>query len=284
MTNPLFSPAMFASERPRRAYLELRVRRSVLIAGILSLLMHVDALLFLPKLPPQSVESGVQGGQSVFAVQLDVPDKPAPPRSPVPASKAAVKPNKSVPVRVKTRLPRPVLATNQPNATFVVPKPAPAVTQATPPKLNPSDFPDMQSYVAAQRVAAGGVDTSSAPSVEQTRDDVIKRNLKSGGTNGIFRVIRMDSYTAEFSFKGWTSDYSNARREVIEVEKGDNPDIEHAMIRKMIELIRRYYKGDFQWDSQRLHRSVMLSARPSDNAGLEDFMMREFFQGDGQLR
>jgi hypothetical protein len=142
----------------------------------------------------------------------------------------------------------------------------------------------MQSFVAAQRVAAGGADATTAPSAEQTRDDVIKRNLKSGGTNGIFRILRMDSYTAEFSFRGWTNDYSNARREVIAVEKGDSPDIERAIIHKMIELIRRYYKGDFQWDSQRLHRVVTLSAKPVDNAGLEDFMMREFFQGDGQLR
>jgi hypothetical protein len=177
-----------------------------------------------------------------------------------------------------------VLATTKPGAAFVVPRSAPVAVQATPPKLNPSDFPDMQSYIAAQRVAAGGAEATSSPSAEQTRDEVIKRNLKSGGTNGIFRILRMDSYTAEFSFRGWTNDYSNARREVIEVEKGDNPDIERAIIRKMIDLIRRYYKGDFQWDSQRLHRVVTLSAKPVDNAGLEDFMMREFFQGDGQLR
>jgi hypothetical protein len=142
----------------------------------------------------------------------------------------------------------------------------------------------MQSYIAAQRIAAGGADSSSAPSAEQARDDIIKRNLKSGGTNGIFRILRMDSYTAEFSFRGWTNDYSNARREVIPVEKGDSPDIEHAIVRKMIALIRRYYKGDFQWDSQRLHNVVTLSARPADNAGLEDFMLAEFFQRDGQLR
>jgi hypothetical protein len=31
------------------------------------------------------------------------------------------------------------------------------------------------------------------------------------------------------------------------------------------------------WISQRLRRDVTLSARPADNAGLEDFLMQEFF-------
>lgn len=283
MTNPPISPAMFASEPPRRAYLELRVRRSVLVAAVLSLLVHVALLLFLPKLPPQSVERGVQGGQSALVVQLSLPDEPAPPQPPVPLTKPAAKHSKSSPAKVKTAIPKRVIATSQPNASFVVPKSAPVAAQTTPNKLNPSDFPDMQSYIAAQRIAAGGAEATPAPSAAQARDDIIKRNLKSGGTNGIFKILRMDSYTAEFSFRGWTNDYSNARREVIEVEKGSSPDIEHAIIRKMIDLIRRYYKGDFQWDSQRLHRVVTLSARPGDNAGLEDFMMREFFQGEGQV-
>ena len=288
MTKPSISPALFASERPHRIYLELRVRRSVLIAGILSLLVHVALLLFLPQLPPQSTERGVQGGTSSLVVQLSLPDEPALPQRTVvpirPAKATTTKPHKTTPARVKTTSSKPVIATNQSNATFTVPKPASVAAQPTLPKLNPGDFSDMQSYIAAQRIAAGGADSSATPSVAQTRDETIKRNLKSGGTNGVFSILRMDSYTAEFSFRGWTNDYSNARREVIQVEKGSSVDIEHAIIQKMIDLIRRYYKGDFQWDSQRLHRVVTLSARVSDNAGLEDFMIREFFQGDGQLR
>jgi hypothetical protein len=45
----------------------------------------------------------------------------------------------------------------------------------------------------------------------------------------------------------------------------------------MIEIIRDREPGDFVWVSQRLGRNVNLSARPSDNAGLEDFLMQEFF-------
>ena len=45
----------------------------------------------------------------------------------------------------------------------------------------------------------------------------------------------------------------------------------------MIALIRENTQDDFIWVSQRLGRNVTLSARPRDNAGLEDFMMRDFF-------
>ena len=49
------------------------------------------------------------------------------------------------------------------------------------------------------------------------------------------------------------------------------------MVRRMIELIRTHYTGDFNWESHRLGRVVVLSARPDDQRGLEDFLMQEFF-------
>jgi hypothetical protein len=49
------------------------------------------------------------------------------------------------------------------------------------------------------------------------------------------------------------------------------------MVRRMIELIRTHYTGDFHWESHRLQRTVVLSARTEDSAELEDFLMREFF-------
>jgi hypothetical protein len=45
----------------------------------------------------------------------------------------------------------------------------------------------------------------------------------------------------------------------------------------MIAIIREHESGSFVWQSRRLGRDVNLSARMSDNAGLEDFMMNEFF-------
>jgi hypothetical protein len=66
-------------------------------------------------------------------------------------------------------------------------------------------------------------------------------------------------------------------REVIEVDAGPGGNLELAMVRRMIELIRSHYSGDFHWESHRLGRTVLLSARVDDQQALEDFLMREFF-------
>ena len=83
--------------------------------------------------------------------------------------------------------------------------------------------------------------------------------------------------SAQFLFRAWKTDSSNPRREVIEVTAGPDGDIQRAIVRRMIELIREYHKGDFNWESFRLDRVVVLSARSEDSRGLEDFLIREFF-------
>ena len=60
------------------------------------------------------------------------------------------------------------------------------------------------------------------------------------------------------------------------MRKGNNSDIDIAVIRKMIEIIRDYERGDFKWYSKRTGKTLTLSARARDNAGLEEFMMQEF--------
>jgi hypothetical protein len=41
--------------------------------------------------------------------------------------------------------------------------------------------------------------------------------------------------------------------------------------------MRTHYSGDFHWESHRLQRVIVLSARPEDQRRLEDFLMVEFF-------
>jgi len=66
----------------------------------------------------------------------------------------------------------------------------------------------------------------------------------------------------------------------IDVQKGNNPDIRIAVVRKIIAIIRDQESGTFRWQSLRLGRDVSLSARAEDTAELEIFMMREFFELD----
>ncbi len=174
--------------------------------------------------------------------------------------------------------PRPVIAAAQPVA-HEDPTPAP---DSAPPA-------DLTAYINAARERRRATETSAereyattkanehAPSADEIRMANIMRNLQPQGTNGVFQVISVGIRTGKFSFRGWIKDFSNSRRELIEVEAGPNGDVERAIVRSMIELIRKYYKGDFNWESQRLNRVVIMSARMEDNAGLEDFLMREFF-------
>ena len=111
-------------------------------------------------------------------------------------------------------------------------------------------------------------------------DAILARNLgtlKADGTSGVFEVINKGSRYGTFRFNGWTRDAANTWRETIEVDAGLNGDVELAMVRRMIDVIRTHYQGDFNWESQRLGRVVILSARPQDQSGLESFMLREFF-------
>ena len=158
----------------------------------------------------------------------------------------------------------------------------PAAHQAPP-------SPDLTSYInmhRARKMAVENVDDHNQPSAmlehrpntaDEKRMENIRKNLQQQGTSGIFQIISIGVRTARFSFRGWTTDYTNSRREIIEVDAGVNGDIERAIIRRMIELIRTHYKENFNWESQRLNRVVVLSARMEDNDGLEDFLMREFF-------
>ena len=174
-----------------------------------------------------------------------------------------------------------------PVADMAAVKPAPPADAPLEPDLAPPA--DLMAYVNAARErrraaeATAGLENAQAtanergPSADETRMANIMRNLRPQGTNGVFQIISMSVRTAKFSFHGWTKDFNNGRREVIEVDAGPGGDVERATVRSMIALIRRYYKGDFNWESQRLGRVIVMSARMEDNAELEDFLMREFF-------
>jgi hypothetical protein len=164
----------------------------------------------------------------------------------------------------------------------VIPKPTPDLEpKAEQPK-------DLLAYMkeAQERRKAGGIfedepaqpqTIEREPSEEELRMANVMRNLREPGASGIFQIIRMGPRSAEFLFRAWKQGSSVPRRELVQVHAAPGEDIERAVVRKMIELIRQYHKGDFNWESYRLDRVVVLSARLEDSKGLEDFLIREFF-------
>lgn len=298
----MISTTALVWEMPPRgdSYFQFRISRNTSIAIIFSLLVH---LLLLITLAPKLLNIGEPPpeGQQSLVVQLSqppakkqelvepVPDTPEPAPvqpKPKPAPKIKSKPE----VKPKTK-PQPesvpdVMAVDKPaiNSLKVPPR------TVTPDQSAPTD---MASYVKAQRerrLAAQGYTEKDASEVnakdhpmseDDRRNAIIKRNLQPDGTNGIFQIREIRSRTAQFSFKGWKNDYSNARQELIEVQAGADGDINRAIVKQMIAIIRRDYSGDFNWESQRLGRTVILSARQQDNDGLEDFLIKEFFGAGG---
>jgi hypothetical protein len=146
----------------------------------------------------------------------------------------------------------------------------------------------MASYIEARRRARGAPEPAApAEDDDARRKRIVADNLgtsreqafgydpKQGG--GVFQIEHLSDNYAEFIFQGWNKGAGRNTRQLIEVRRGNNSDIRIAVVRRMIAIIRDYETEDFVWVSQRLGRSITLSARPRDNGGLEEFMMREFF-------
>ena len=160
------------------------------------------------------------------------------------------------------------------------------------PKLTPisPDTPDMASLIAARRKARGATEPQSAPAEESEndrRDRIARANIaaangRSAGvdpndTGGMFELTGKTYRSATLKFRGWNTNFKRRWLSQVEVERGNEPDIETAIVNKMIEIIRKEKQGDFEWESHRLHRTVPMSARVKDTAELQAFLMKEMF-------
>lgn len=276
---------------------------SIWVAFALSLLIHAAVLWqWLPKLrapSPDEIKPGESNGSLIVRL--------APPPSPPPSPKQAVRPpapTLEARPRIVAARPRPtppVIAFNRPPPNIQSPPTTvPDVTAPAP--ARPPANGDLSAYIEERRRAraqsapdASAQSVANAQPVEDDKarsDRIVAANLGTqraqtfgydpthGG--GVFQIVRMGYDNAEFAFFGWNKDIRRNTKQQIEVRKGDNSDIRIAVVRKMISIIREYEREDFRWESYRLGRFLMLSARARDNAGLEEFMLREFF-GDARV-
>ena len=121
-----------------------------------------------------------------------------------------------------------------------------------------------------------GNDNSIALANIATSVNQAKRKSQSD-SGGVFQVRHIGYRNAEVFFRGWSTSSTRDRTRLIEVEQGGDADIQIAIVKKMIELIREEKEGDFIWESHRLGRQITLSARLQDSAELQQFLLREFF-------
>jgi hypothetical protein len=163
-------------------------------------------------------------------------------------------------------------------------------TVAEPPRMQG----DLAAYIDARRrerepsPASPPSSASQRAETEQERDNrQVAENLgfnrvpvfgtgrMAGG--GVFQMASLRNDSAEFLFFGWNKLIRRNAQQMIDVRRGDNATIQLAVVRRMIAIIREQSPTDFVWESLRLRREITLSARPDDNAGLEEFLLKEFF-------
>jgi hypothetical protein len=271
---------------------EPRVRQDVVtiprlwLTIALSILIHVAVLfIWIPRthlLTPGDQEQDQTSDR--LQVRLENPPTPAP-RESAPTTQASLPP----PVRPPRTIPRvrpPVATLPNPEAPAIVsPPPAPPVV-AAPPRPSPPIENDLAAYIEARRRERGEQQAASddeaarfnraiAANLPAPARGVAAQDTKRGG--GIFQIKRMTYDDAAFEFYGWNTAMGRKTPQLIEVRKGDNADMRIAVVRRMIAIIRQFEKEDFTWESPQRGKIVVLSARLSDNAALENYLMHEFF-------
>jgi len=272
--------------------------RTIWVALVISMLLHALAIWgWLPRQHQVSLDDSKRETTS-GRLQVQLASRAAPTPVPPPAAAPAPEVRTQPPAPEKTaplkRTPRPsskapALALDRPAPDKAPAAPAPAESRPAPQAAG-----DLSSYIAARRQARGEVAPADppvpAPPAEKAsdpRDQIVAANLgldrtptfgdNPRGGGGIFQIRRMGPEDAEFLFFGWNKEINRNAAQVIEVRKGGNSSMQIAVVRRMIQIIREKADGDILWISHRLGRELTLSARPRDNAGLEDFLMQEFF-------
>ena len=271
----------------------------------LSIVVHVLLILLIRPEILKPEKGGETHGEHRGPLSVEIAPRFRPPSPPVerpqqPTPQRRVEPRAAPKAKPEVRRPPPpppVIARNTPAPEVPrVPVERPAPPQAQPPAA-PREA-DLASLLEARR-RARGEQTASAPlpaePVPQVEDAktraqrIAEANLgtnrkpkfgERGPGGGIFQIRRMAYDYAEFSFYGWNPDIRRDTGQLIEVRKGNHPDIRLAVVRRMIAIIRSHKEDDFTWESPRLGAVVSKSARLKDNAELEAFLMQEFFEDD----
>jgi hypothetical protein len=216
------------------------------------------------------------------AITYVLPKAVQPTPKPVPATRRApVKPRQQQERINIQQLPDTITV---PREEVREPAPQPPVPVAVDPNA------DMSDMIAARRRARGQASEQPQGESEQEKGmrnalaNIAAANGRSKGddsndTGGVFSIADKSFSRAKVKFRGWNPSFKRRWLQQVDVELGNQRDIETAIVKKMVEIIRKEKTGDFDWDSHRLQRVVTLSAREQDTAELEAFLFKEMFPG-----
>jgi hypothetical protein len=252
-----------------------RSSRTGLIVTILLHLLLVAIYLFQPHKTEKSAKPSSEN-EIVYVAPLQGQPKTAR-QEHAPKKSARKAQPKSAPVHVQ-RLPNTITLPNE--------KPV-EVSKAEPKREAPQEV-DMQAYIESRRKQRGAptptdqpADSDEARAMHNAMANIAAANGRSrddsNESGGVFSISNKTFHSADLKFRGWNPNFQRRWLTQIAVEVGSEPDIETAVVNKMIELIRKEKTGDFEWESHRLGRVVTMSARPQDTEQLRAFLFKEMF-------
>jgi hypothetical protein len=272
---------------------EERARRWLAIWVAMSMLLHL-ALLLIPFTQHMGqAPASSRPVQGPLTVSLANPVRRTPPPAVVPEPHRVPKPHPAPRHPPIIAMRRPV-SPNRP-AFALPPQPAPEPTTQPEPPVEDDFTARINARRAARQAAeeqagqqnAAAAAASGGPSVNDKIMANINRNQrspKSDNTGGVFEITRLGVREGEFKFNGWRPGAGDNWHESYTVDAGVGGNVRLAIVKKVIDVIRKYKTGDFEFESHRLGRAVPMSARPSDNAALEAFLMKELFDEDSAPR
>ncbi len=271
------------------AYNDDRARNWFAICCVVSMLVHIAFFVIpWPKEQLDMTPPPAASARGPVSVHLETRRSHATPDQ-----------DKEVHPKPQPEPPQPAVVTtrhppSRDRPTVPPPPPIPEPTVKPSPQPPPPDD-DFSSRLAKRRAERGEEDPS--PNAQETSggggnsdnsvalnniNRAMNMNSRTVGTGGIFQVIGpIGVREATLQFNGWHPGSSNHWRETYTVDAGEGGDVKLAVVRKEIEIIRKFYKGDFDWVSDRHGgRVIKMSARPEDNDQLERFLMQEMWSSD----
>jgi hypothetical protein len=257
--------------------------RTGLVVTVLLHLLLVAIYLVQPK-QTEKKAAPARGGEIVYLTPLKGKPKP------VPQEQAPKKKTVKTPKTKPAPQPERVQVQRLPN-TITLPDEKPVeVAKVEPPReAAPAPEMDMSAMIEARRKARGAAAASDRPAEESDEARGMRNALAniaavnnrgtdaSNQSGGVFSISNKTFNSANLKFRGWNPGFKRRWLTSVTVEQGSEPDLETAVVKKMIELIRREKNGDFEWDSHRLQRVVTMSARIQDTAQLQAFLYKEMF-------
>jgi hypothetical protein len=257
-------------------HIELRIRPRRLIAIVLVLLMHGVFFYLLLK-----IRADIQNGKPVAGPIMFIMDKVKQVKKGEPEPKKAA--SKSKPINSK---PTKNTIVTPPNPDAIVDPNL--VTE--PPKKYEDVVPDMAAMLNAARERRQKAEANAANenrtaeqgqrglSPQQVAEANVKHSMQQASGQvgkGEFEVTFQSFRIATVKFRGQRGNGSSSNQS-FEVDAGVGGNLNLAVVRKIIGLIRAKYKGNVGWVSQRLGRTIPLYMHTDDDTELEAFFLAEF--------